>query len=155
MISVFASKSQRIYRQWHWRLANHYHAVASQNRFMTATHGQKNKTTTEDSGDHWDENRVSGYFGHNFPDFVEHWNRDAFRKVGYILGASTGALAVSAATLSTTLAGPAVVVGALTTAYWRIGNKDMQQTSHAIRRNYPVLGNMRYLFETVRTLPGF
>lgn len=103
--------------------------------------------------DHWSEDKVSGYFGHNFPDFIEHWNRDNFRRVGYVLGGSTGVLAATLATspsLSTLLVAPTVILGALTTAYWRIGLNDMKQTSHAIRRNYPVLGNMRYIFETIR-----
>ena len=45
---------------------------------------------------------------------------------------------------------PMVVLGTITAGYWHLGLKDMQQSSHAIRRNYPVLGNMRYILETVR-----
>ena len=45
---------------------------------------------------------------------------------------------------------PMLVLGTLTAGYWHLGLKDMQQSSHAIRRNYPVLGNMRYILETVR-----
>lgn len=30
------------------------------------------------------------------------------------------------------------------------GTQDMLQTQHAIRRNYPILGNMRYIFEFIR-----
>ena len=78
--------------------------------------------------------------------------------MGYLLGATTGLLAAgTAATVATAtsaatmglVATPTIVLGALTTAYWRIGLYDMKQTSHAIRRNYPVLGNMRYIMETV------
>jgi hypothetical protein len=39
---------------------------------------------------------TSSFFGHNFPEFIKYWSRDAFRKVGYGLGACIGALAVSA-----------------------------------------------------------
>ncbi len=98
---------------------------------------------------HWTEDRVSAYSGHNFPDFIEHWNRTTFRRVGYALGASTGALALGSLVAPIAVV-PTVIIGALTTAYWKIGLNDMQQTSHAIRRNYPVLGNMRYILETVR-----
>ena len=106
------------------------------------------KTTATD---HWAEDNIIGYSGHNFPDFIEHWNRDNFRRVGYLLGGSTGVLAaMAAATVTSTLVVPTVVLGVVTGTYWRIGLRDMQQTSHAIRRNYPVLGNMRYIFETVR-----
>ena len=31
-----------------------------------------------------------------------------------------------------------------------LGFNDLNQTAHAIRRNYPVLGNMRFLFEYIR-----
>lgn len=110
----------------------------------------KCKYFSSKSDDHWTEDRVAGYFGHNFPDFIEHWNRDTFRRVGYVLGASTGALAAGSL-LAPMAAVPTVILGALTTAYWKIGLNDMKQTSHAIRRNYPVLGNMRYILETVRT----
>lgn len=103
--------------------------------------------------DHWTEDRVSGYFGHNFPDFIEHWNRDTFRRVGYVLGASTGALAAGSIVVPAVIV-PTVILGALTTAYWKIGLNDMRQKSHAIRRNYPVLGNMRYILETVRSKMG-
>jgi hypothetical protein len=103
----------------------------------------------QDDDDIWSKHRVTGFVGHNFPDFIEHWSRDTFRKVGYGLGASTGALAALSAAWSPTLVAPAVVAGILTTAYWRVGLNDMKQTSHAIRRNYPVLGNMRYIFEAV------
>lgn len=116
-------------------------------RFSTHEPGKANNK----DDDHWRDDRVSGYFGHNFPDFIEHWNRDNFRRVGYLLGASTGLLAAgSVATASALTAVPTVVLGALTAAYWRVGLRDMKQTSHAIRRNYPVLGNMRYIMETVR-----
>jgi hypothetical protein len=108
-----------------------------------------NKTQSPSQPDHWDENRVSGYFGHNFPDFIEHWDRVTFRRVGYVLGASTGLLACGSALAAWPVL-PPIVLGAVTATYWNVGLKDMAQTNHAIRRNYPVLGNMRYILETVR-----
>jgi hypothetical protein len=103
--------------------------------------------------DHWDDNRVTGYLGHNFPDFIEHWNRSTFRTVGYALGATTAGLALVSSTTTTggiLLPTTTVMMGILTATYWRVGLQDMGQTSHAIRRNYPVLGNMRYILETIR-----
>ena len=41
---------------------------------------------------------------------------------------------------------PALVFGALTA----LGVRDLTQTRHTIRRNYPVIGNLRYLFEFIR-----
>ena len=41
---------------------------------------------------------------------------------------------------------PALVFGALTA----LGIWDLRQTRHAIRRNYPVIGNLRFFFESIR-----
>lgn len=41
---------------------------------------------------------------------------------------------------------PTLISGALAV----MGLTDLQQTRHAIRRNYPVIGNMRFLFEYIR-----
>eukprot|EP00980_Cylindrotheca_fusiformis_P019428 scaffold6707_cov114-Cylindrotheca_fusiformis.AAC.2 len=97
------------------------------------------------------QGRTAAFVGHNFPDFIEYWSRDAFRKVGYGLGVGSGALIISAVWSADAVAiVPAIAAGALTTAYWKIGLDDIRQTSHAIRRNYPLLGNMRYVLETIR-----
>ncbi len=32
----------------------------------------------------------------------------------------------------------------------KVGLDDMQQTSHTLRRNFPVLANLRYLLESIR-----
>src|SRR3546814_1499920 len=40
----------------------------------------------------------------------------------------------------------ALLFGALTL----LGIRDLVQTRHAIRRNYPVIGNLRYFFEMIR-----
>jgi hypothetical protein len=37
-----------------------------------------------------------------------------------------------------------------TGAYWVIGLRDIKQKSQTIRRNFPVLGNARYLLEMIR-----
>lgn len=101
---------------------------------------------------------VNAMVGHNFPDFIEWWNRDNFRKVGYGLWAvtaaatTTGGISVAASGAALSSLVPGLVLGTLTAGYWHLGLQDIRQTSHAIRRNYPVLGNMRYILETVRLL---
>lgn len=105
--------------------------------------------------DHLAEDRVNAAISHNFPDFIEHWNRDNFRRVGYGLSALTLASAVGPALWTSLTAHPvsyvpSVIIGMLTAGYWRVGLTDIKQTSHAIRRNYPVIGNIRYMVEMVR-----
>lgn len=39
---------------------------------------------------------------------------------------------------------------ALVGAYWKQGLSDIAQPHHTIKRNFPVLGNMRYVLETIR-----
>jgi hypothetical protein len=102
-----------------------------------------------DKNDHWNKERVNAFVGHSFPDFIEGWNRDVFKRVGYGMGATTLALGAGAMVVSPALAVPAVILGGLSASYWAIGLNDIKQKSHAVRRNYPVLGNIRYIFETV------
>jgi hypothetical protein len=104
---------------------------------------------THDNKDHWNKDRVNAFVGHSFPDFIEGWNRDSFKRVGYGMGATTVALGAGAMLVSPALVVPAVVLGGLSATYWAIGMNDIKQKSHAVRRNYPVLGNIRYIFETV------
>jgi hypothetical protein len=80
----------------------------------------------------------------SLPDFVEAWSPQAFRVVGAGLAASSLALGY--------LEGPVVgaALAALTAGYVRLGLADMAQTSHALRRNFPVLAWVRYLLESVR-----
>lgn len=109
-----------------------------------------------DEDDVYNHNRISALNSHNFPDFIEKWDRQAFRQVGYGLGAVTVLTAVGPAVLFSTTATtayslvPAAILGTLTAAYWHVGLRDIRQKSHAIRRNFPVLGNMRYILETLR-----
>ena len=123
--------------------------VTFDNKSSPASSNSKSKPQR---ADHWDEKKVTGYFGHNFPDFIEKWNRQRFRNVGYGLVASTSALALGSAFIfeSALPIAPTLFMGALTTAYWTIGINDVSQKSHAVRRNYPVIGNLRYVMETIR-----
>ncbi|KAG7364652.1 glutamate synthase [Nitzschia inconspicua] len=79
------------------------------------------------------------------PDFIEHWDRPTFRNVGF------GMTAVTLATIplfqETVLT---VGMGTVTAVYWAIGLNDIRQRAQTIRRNFPVLGNLRYLFEMIR-----
>ncbi|CAM9172588.1 unnamed protein product, partial [Heterosigma akashiwo] len=88
------------------------------------------------------------------PDFIEGWNRQVYRKVGYGLAASSaivsGITAFTCDTLLTTSSLPAVFLMLGTAAYFKVGEADIKQTSHSVRRNYPVIGNLRYILETVR-----
>mmetsp|Transcript_20906 Transcript_20906/g.42681 ORF Transcript_20906/g.42681 Transcript_20906/m.42681 type:complete len:282 (-) Transcript_20906:685-1530(-) len=78
------------------------------------------------------------------PDWIEHWSRDNFRNVGYGLAAtSICSIPVGYPMISAALA-------TTTAAYWAVGLRDIRQTKQTIRRNFPVLGNMRYLLESVR-----
>ena len=81
-----------------------------------------------------------------FPDFIHSWSPERFKAVG------VGLSAVSAATLlKLGVFDPlAVSVSAATGLYLVTGFKDLSQKRHTIRRNYPVIGRLRYVFETLR-----
>lgn len=66
----------------------------------------------------------------------------------YGVGGSVAAVGVLGLQGPLTVSGwlPAAVMG----YYWYIGLQDMNQTSHALRRNFPVIGNIRYLLESIR-----
>jgi glutamate synthase domain-containing protein 2 len=93
--------------------------------------------------------------GAGFPDFIEKWDRKKFKQVG----AGFGLISASSLGLLALSSGESVsAVGVIWTAsfslltggYWYVGLRDIRQTQHAIRRNFPVLGNMRYLLEVLR-----
>ncbi|RTZ47618.1 FMN-binding glutamate synthase family protein [Candidimonas sp. SYP-B2681] len=64
----------------------------------------------------------------------------------YLIILATFVSALLALTLSDAWLIAAVVFGALTV----LGFWDLRQTRHAVRRNYPVIGNLRFLFESIR-----
>ncbi|KAL3799830.1 hypothetical protein ACHAWO_009951 [Cyclotella atomus] len=94
-----------------------------------------------------DENKQVNIKSHSagLPDFIEHWNRQTFRHVGYGLAIATTASypLFHELLLTSTLT-------AFTSAYWIIGLNDINQHQQTIRRNFPVLGNVRYLLEMIR-----
>jgi hypothetical protein len=142
---------QSTFKMLPWRLSQTSRARALVGARRTMITG-KNEV---DSGDPlYSKDRVNAMVGHNFPDYIEWWNRDNFRRVGYGLSMATALSvvgpAVSIGVTNPVTFVPAVVLGVFTAGYWRVGLADMKQSSHAIRRNYPVLGNLRYILETVR-----
>jgi glutamate synthase domain-containing protein 2 len=75
---------------------------------------------------------------------IENWNRNVFRQVGYgFIALSTCSLPLHEPIVTSTLS-------LLTGAYWYIGLRDIKQHQQTIRRNFPVLGNVRYLLEMIR-----
>jgi hypothetical protein len=114
----------------------------------------------EKDGDTWSKAKVNAYVGHSFPDFIEGWNRTLYRKVGYGLAASSSVLTGMVvafpnnefALLSCWDLVPVTFLWVCTGSYWYLGEKDVRQNQHAIRRNYPVIGNMRYVLETVSSM---
>ena len=43
-----------------------------------------------------------------------------------------------------------IIIDSLVAGYWFLGQHDMNQKSHALLRNFPVLGNLRFIFEMFR-----
>jgi len=80
------------------------------------------------------------------PDFIEHWSRDAFYKVG----AGGVGLTVACGILAGPFQPATVGLAVLTAAYWRRGLLDIQQKEQSIKRNFPVLGHVRYVLESLR-----
>jgi|AntRauTorckE5430_2_1112549.scaffolds.fasta_scaffold34222_2 glutamate synthase domain-containing protein 2 len=122
--------------------------------FGSTTRSDSSSSLPEKNTDIWSKERVNAYVGHSFPDFIEGWNRKVYRKVGYCLaGSSAMSIALTALTCDSILAAtsiPAVILTVGTAAYFSVGESDISQTSHAVRRNYPVIGNLRYVLETIR-----
>lgn len=78
-------------------------------------------------------------------DFIEHWSRSAFFKTGYGLTAGAFGLTVGLGICQET-----VLLDLLVGGYWALGYHDITQSQHTILRNFPVLGNLRYLLEMLR-----
>ena len=78
----------------------------------------------------------------SFPDFIEHWNREMFYKAGGVMTAAGVALTAGLGICQETM-----IYDAIVAAYWIKGYQDINQKSHAILKNFPVLGNARYLME--------
>mmetsp|Transcript_69412 Transcript_69412/g.123671 ORF Transcript_69412/g.123671 Transcript_69412/m.123671 type:complete len:630 (-) Transcript_69412:23-1912(-) len=90
---------------------------------------------------HWSQ-RYGGHSRRELPDFVEKWGRKPFYTVG--AAGTIGSLAAGLA-LSGNWWATVPVMG----AYWYVGLRDIR-SSQPIRRNFPVLGHVRYMLESVR-----
>ncbi len=81
--------------------------------------------------------------GARVPAFVDQWGRTPFFVVlGVMFGAAAGMCFVSWPV--------GLVLGAAAVAFGAMGFADITQQSHTILRNFPVLGRLRYFFESVR-----
>lgn len=92
-----------------------------------------------------DTERKMGAPAAGLPDFIEKWDRKSFYTVGGLAAAGSVVMGVSL--------GPcfsSVAVSGLTGAYWALGLRDMRQKDHTLLRNFPVLGHMRFLLESLR-----
>eukprot|EP00397_Hematodinium_sp_SG-2012_P014008 GEMP01014234.1.p1 GENE.GEMP01014234.1~~GEMP01014234.1.p1 ORF type:complete len:604 (+),score=130.47 GEMP01014234.1:202-2013(+) len=78
-----------------------------------------------------------------FPGFLEHWGRGPF----FITGSGLAAATVFACASSGSIFMPLFIP---TACYWALGIRDIAQRTSAIRHNFPVIGNMRSLFESIR-----
>lgn len=79
------------------------------------------------------------------PDFIEKWGRGPFIKTCGGLALTTVAVGVG---FNSVLG--AAVVGVPSALFAMVGFRDMSQTHHSILRNFPVLGHVRYVFESIR-----
>ena len=77
-------------------------------------------------------------------DVIEHWDHHVFKAVGVCLAGGSVATALLVGPVAGTLAAVA------TAGYWKVGLDDMAQHGSSIRRNFPFLGNLRYLLESLR-----
>lgn len=79
----------------------------------------------------------------SFPDFIHAWNKEKFQALGGVLAAGSLAGFAAHPVLG-------ITASTFTAGYWYLGLQDLKQTRHTIRRNFPVLGHMRYIFEQLR-----
>lgn len=79
------------------------------------------------------------------PDFVEKWNKQSFYKVG-----AAGIALDLAMFYHMPHSWAPWILGTLVALYWWRGITDLNQRYSAIPKNFPVLGHIRYLFESLR-----
>lgn len=107
----------------------------------------RSSTPRRDTWDPWNRMKAAHRTeGAHFPEILEHWNRDRFYKLGGGLAVASAAALYGFGPLSIKTW---ALVGA-TAMYWRVGLKDLSQTEHTLRRNFPFLAHMRYLLESIR-----
>ena len=134
-------------RVTHHLSLTHHHARTFQSTSVLLE-GRAPSPLTDTSGknilDKDDEKFQSNVNYH--PDFLHAWTPELFKKS--VVGLSI--LTLGASFIVSPVLG--IGIGGFTSAYAALGYADMQQKRHTIRRNFPVVGHLRYLFETLR--PG-
>jgi hypothetical protein len=119
----------------------------SASRFFTSTvsvcEGRPPTPLRDTTGINSKEKTVGNVNYH--PDFLHAWTPKLFKKSVVGLGVVSGLSFFLHPAL-------AVGLGGFTGVFAAIGFSDMKQKRHTIRRNFPVVGHLRYLFETLR--PG-
>lgn len=134
----------KLLRQYHryQRLLSSNPKIIRHNKFKyISTTSQK---SNEDEGDKnnnddliWSHKKVNAYVSHTFPDFIEFWNRKTYRKVGYglaSLSALVGSLTLIPDIAIITSYVPTSLLSFVTLGYWYIGENDVKQNQHAVRR---------------------
>lgn len=96
----------------------------------------------ENSMTHSWERRYGGQT-HRVPDYIEKWGRRPFYITGSAFMVGSIGLSINAGALCWFAAVP-------TALFWFIGLKDIAQNHSTIRRNFPVIGNIRYILESIR-----
>jgi len=96
-----------------------------------------------------DGQKVANPSSVGFPDFIDSWGPKPYKKVLAGLSLSSGLyLGTAIATETVSMLGACLI--SFTALYAYRGYKDLNQDTHAIRKNFPFLGNMRYIFEVMR-----
>ncbi|KAJ1617753.1 hypothetical protein T492DRAFT_605102 [Pavlovales sp. CCMP2436] len=79
-------------------------------------------------------------------EMLEHWSPTKFYYAGAGMTAGLAVIAIVKGPFSVAALATAIPVA----LWWRIGLADIAQTKHTIKRNFPVIGNLRYLLESIR-----
>ena len=111
--------------------------------------GEQMKVTNIGATGKTEADSARKYKGTTFPELLEHWSRERFKHVGVALTAGSG-LATLGALGTGTHVEQAALLDLFVAFWWYQGYKDMNQTSKAIPHNFPVIGNFRYLLESIR-----
>ena len=126
-----------------------FKSTITRNRLITTAKAKESNQKKDEGESIYDATKIQMSISHGFPDFIEAWNPAMFKNVGYGLCAMTLGLGIGCYNVSGIIL-PGLLSSVITGGYWYIGLNDMKQSSHAIRRNYPVLGNLRYILEVIR-----
>lgn len=113
------------------------------------SHRRLSKWSTPEKWEEWEklpawEKRQSQFS--NFPDFIEKWTPARYYSFGSGLTAWSVYVLLTNDLIHLTTFCPA----AFTAIYFYVGFKDRSQRRNTIRYSFPVLGNIRYILETLR-----